>query len=475
MEGQPRQTCGNGNYCGGDVLDHQLAQTGLYTIVIRDFGVNSAGTYNISLSKIPTALRPGVYNPSPANGASVCNLNGSFSWDPVSGATGYDVYILDYITMYPAVKICDNVSSPLCLFPTLETGKTYYWGVVAHTPTGDISSPVWWFYTDPNCAVPFTYYCDKDNDLHINASLDGTCTGAGCVPAGCQTTPGNDCNDSDATINPGVIEGPYGSFICSDGKDNNCNGKWDTVSPNPEPNCQPSTSDLIVSAFSVPLTGAACQNITVTDTTKNQGTGPAGTSTTKFYFSTDATYSAEDKLICSRVIPPLGPITQNTGSTECTLPCGITDADMFYILAIADADNVVAETNEINNLKNDSIKIGADLIISALTAPSTAKAGTTITIGNTTKNNGTGDAGASTNKFYLSVDTKLFPWDKPLGCFRAVIPLAVGESNAGSMTCLIPSDTLPGKYYIFCAADADGVVPEMNDGNNTKSKLITIN
>jgi hypothetical protein len=40
------------------------------------------------------------------------------------------------------------------------------------------------------------------------------------VPAGCQTTAGDDCNDSDPDINPGATE------VC-DGVDNNCNGNID--------------------------------------------------------------------------------------------------------------------------------------------------------------------------------------------------------------------------------------------------------
>ena len=136
-----------GSIWGDDQLDHQLQQNGLYTIVIQDATINRVGDYTVSLSKIPPDLRPGIYNPSPANGASVCNLNGSFTWDTVTGATGYDVYILDYVTLYPSVKICDNVSSPSCPFPTLEAGKVYYWVVLAHTPNGDIQSPVWWFAT----------------------------------------------------------------------------------------------------------------------------------------------------------------------------------------------------------------------------------------------------------------------------------------------------------------------------------------
>jgi hypothetical protein len=69
---------------------------------------------------------------------------------------------------------------------------------------------------NPACTT-VSYYCDKDSDGYKNASVDGTCTGTGCQPAGCQVTPGNDCNDNDAAIHPGAAE------LC-DGKDNDCNG-----------------------------------------------------------------------------------------------------------------------------------------------------------------------------------------------------------------------------------------------------------
>src|SRR5439155_437736 len=52
--GGPREaTTDRGGGGGGDRLDHQLAQSGLYTIVIYDHTLSRTGDYKITLLKIP--------------------------------------------------------------------------------------------------------------------------------------------------------------------------------------------------------------------------------------------------------------------------------------------------------------------------------------------------------------------------------------------------------------------------------------
>jgi streptogramin lyase len=69
------------------------------------------------------------------------------------------------------------------------------------------------------CPV-LTYYCDSDSDGFISAIPSSQCSTFNCIPSGCINTAGNDCNDNNTAINPGVAE------VC-DGIDNNCNGQVD--------------------------------------------------------------------------------------------------------------------------------------------------------------------------------------------------------------------------------------------------------
>ncbi|MBI5408189.1 MAG: hypothetical protein HZA14_02350 [Nitrospirae bacterium] len=113
--------------------------------------------------------------------------------------------------------------------------------------------------------------------------------------------------------------------------------------------------DLIVSSITAPASASQGATITITTTTKNNGAGAADESTTRLYLSTNTTYDAGDTELGSRAVPALAAGASNAGSASVTLPTGTTGA--YYIIARADADAVVAETNETNNNKYKPITI----------------------------------------------------------------------------------------------------------------------
>jgi len=221
------------------------------------------------------------------------------------------------------------------------------------------------------------------------------------------------------------------------------------------------------------MSGAG-KTITVTDITKNQGGCSAAASTTKLYLSSNSTWDTEDVYLGERAIPVLAAGATDTGSTSVTIPDDTTTGT-YYIMARSDADNTNPnEASETNNIKNKSIKIGPDLVVSALTAPTSAVRGSTISVTDTTRNKGGGDAGVSTTKLYLSTNTAYDAGDTYLG-ERGVPALTAGATNTGSTNVTLSAGLSAGSYYIIAVSDANGVVTETSGTNNNKIKSITIN
>lgn len=119
----------------------------------------------------------------------------------------------------------------------------------------------------------------------------------------------------------------------------------------------------------------------------------------------------------------------------------------------------------------------SDLIISTLTAPQKACAGAVISIKDTTKNQGTGTAGASQTCFYFSTNTTLDLSDTKLGCC-SIPSLPPGGISTGTTSVTLPN-VPTGKYYLIAMADDGKVVAESNststgEKNNKKTKVIYI-
>ena len=226
--------------------------------------------------------------------------------------------------------------------------------------------------------------------------------------------------------------------------------------------------DVIVSAVSAPAGAAAGTAINVSDTTKNQGGGAAGPTTTRYYLSSNTALDASDVALGGRALPGLAPGVVDTGHTSLTLP-PTTGAGVYYVIAQADGAAAMAETSETNNIRASSaLRIGPDLIVSAMSGSSSAAAGASITMNDTTKNQGSGAAPASSTGFYLSVNSSIGATDVFLGS-RSVGELAAGAVSSGPVSLMIPPDTAPGSYYIVGRADWNAVVAETSNTNNDRA------
>ena len=229
--------------------------------------------------------------------------------------------------------------------------------------------------------------------------------------------------------------------------------------------------DLVVSQVSVPATGAAGESLVVTETALNQGADVAAPSLTAFYLSVNPSWDATDVLLGSRPVPQLAPAVSHQAATTVTIPV-TTAAGTYYILAKADVNASVAESLEDNNVKASAqVKVGADLILTAVTAPAAAGAGDTVVVTDTTRNQGGADSPASSTSFYLSTNSQIDAADVFVG-FRWVPELDAGMSNAGSVSVTIPGSTPAGSYYILAKADAEGAVAETSESNNVKASSV---
>jgi subtilase family serine protease len=227
-----------------------------------------------------------------------------------------------------------------------------------------------------------------------------------------------------------------------------------------------------VTSLTAPGPAGAGTTVQITETTRNQGTGPAAASRTFFYISSNFTLDAADPMIGYRDVPALGAGAINTGTVSLVLPDPLA-AGTYYLYAKADGPGTVGETNELNNTRLTSIAVGPDLVVTAVSGPALAAAGATILVSDTTFNQGGGAAPASSTRYYISSSILFDSSARPLQS-RAVGSLAPGASSSGSTSVIIPADVTAGPYYLFAQADSNTLIAEPNEINNTRFTNIRI-
>ncbi len=146
---------------------------------------------------------------------------------------------------------------------------------------------------------------------------------------------------------------------------------------------------------------------------------------------------------------------------------------VVVVAALSGPAGRVVEGNETNTSGAAVVRIGSDLSVSALSAPSRAAVGSAIVVTDTTTNPGVVGAVASVTAFYLSANSTLDATDVRLAPARAVGPLAAGAASAGAANVIIP-EIAPGAWFLIANADDDGLVDEMAESNNARIVSIHI-
>ena len=141
-----------------------------------------------------------------------------------------------------------------------------------------------------------------------------------------------------------------------------------------------------------------------------------------------------------------------------------------YVVSAANVRGESADSTE----ASATPKLPADPVVSSFVVPGEAAAGSPLVVSVTTRNQGTGTADPSTTRFHISVNTSVEPGDVQLSEVQVVPLLAPGAAAATSVSLGVPPDLATGVYYLIATADADDVLFESQEGNNTRARQILV-
>ena len=298
-------------------------------------------------------------------------------------------------------------------------------------------------------------------------SFDATITTSdwlvGSVPPGPALPPGG-CAVLSAQANVSVPQGVYywgaiadsGNAVQELREDNNA-AAGGRVAVGNKP-------DLVVVSVTAPPSATAFSNATVSVRVCNQGT-QSGAAPVDVYFSSDSTITAQD--MWSTTLPGpqqwLDPGTCGTvtGNVPVVVPDGV-----WVVGAIVDRDNGVAELLEDNNaFAGPTIGVGnkPDLVVTQVSAPTSALVGTQVQMSVTYCNRGTQPGNAPVDLFFSSdatITTADF-WAASLASGPVLNP---GQCNTVTGSAYVPGPD--GILYPGAIVDSNSWVQELNEANN---------
>ena len=209
----------------------------------------------------------------------------------------------------------------------------------------------------------------------------------------------------------------------------------------------------------------------------NAGMTDTGPFTNELRLSADATIEGSDPLMASCAASSIPPGTMTT--IECTGPIPVSTTNgMFVAGVLADATNIVPESNEMNNVGSVAIAVEnrSDLTITSLSCPDSAIANEVSSCSVTIENQGPVSSAAGFDiSMWLSANNTITGSALEITegtCTTA--PLAAQASRTVACNIRIPTAALPGAAFLGAVVDGANAIIESNETNNNTVEAVTI-
>lgn len=209
------------------------------------------------------------------------------------------------------------------------------------------------------------------------------------------------------------------------------------------------------------------ETLMVSGTVINAGFADAPSTRLVYYLSTDPVRDASDRQLSYDSVDALAPGGSSPEDAALRVTTA-TPAGAYFLLFVLDADGVVVESDESNDVvavpvtvvTDDPYASKADFVLGS---PSIEVSGDQVTAFVTIENDGVVSSGASRLKYYLSTDPTLeYGVDTYLN-YDNVGELSVGATSRQSATFTLGST---GSWFVLFVADANDDVAERYESNN---------
>lgn len=421
-----------------------------------------------------------------AHGASY-TVNGQSVALPLTLTPGnYRLFLLTDSTndVYEAAAENNNISVAVLISINRETGDLRVTRVtVPATVQGGQAYTIAWSVENAGAAGTFATYWSDAVYFSTDATFDAADTLIGMRQHSNELPPGDAYTNFLAYAFPLETAGDYYIIVLAD-SDNR------VLEPGAEANNSLASTnairvtraplpDLAITSLVVPTEAFSGQSIELTWTVRNLG---AGAATGNWY---DAVYLSLDQLLDRGTDVYAGfadrPRALPSGeeyvrTARFNVPAGLVGP--FYVFIAADSGAVVNEGGvEANNVTYGAtamlvrLQPPADLVVGAITIPTNAVVGQSVTLTYTVRNLGANTASGSwMDSIYFSADET---WDLDDALFARVThtgTVTPGGSYSETVTAPLPG-LVAGNYHVIIRSDILNHIPESNETNNFGGSL----